>query len=141
MTPLTMAAHARGTDVRVIALVGAAHFVSHIYIFVLPPLFPFVRAEFAVSYTELGIAIAIFNILTAILQTPAGFLVDRTSARAVLIGGLFLGAFALAGAAAAGSYYIFIVMFALCGVANAVYHPADYSLLSARVSPARMSQA
>jgi len=141
MTPLTMAAHTRGTDVRVIALVGAAHFVSHIYIFVLPPLFPFVRAEFAVSYTELGIAIAIFNILTAILQTPAGFLVDRTSARAVLIGGLFLGAFALAGAAAAGSYYIFIVMFALCGVANAVYHPADYSLLSARVSPARMSQA
>jgi hypothetical protein len=34
-------------DARVIALVGAAHFVSHIYIMVLPPLFPFVRADFA----------------------------------------------------------------------------------------------
>jgi len=75
-------------DLRVVGLVSAAHFVSHVYILVLPPLFPFVRAEFSVSYTELGVAIAIFNILTAILQTPAGFLVDRTSARAVLVGGL-----------------------------------------------------
>ena len=78
MTPTAIDADAaRATDARVIGLVGAAHFVSHIYILVLPPLFPFVRAEFGVSYTELGIAIAIFNILTGLLQTPAGFLVDR----------------------------------------------------------------
>ena len=142
MTPTTIAATAaRSTDARVIALVGAAHFVSHIYILVLPPLFPFVRADFGVSYTELGIAIAIFNILTGLLQTPAGFLVDRFSARAVLIGGLLLGAASLAGAAFVSSFYVFVAMFAFLGVANATYHPADYSLLSGRVSPLRMSQA
>ena len=142
MTPTTMtAAAARSSDARVIALVGAAHFVSHIYILVLPPLFPFVRADFGVSYTELGIAIAIFNILTGLLQTPAGFLVDRFSARAVLIGGLLLGAASLAGAALVSSFYIFVAMFAFLGVANATYHPADYALLSGRVSPPRMSQA
>jgi MFS transporter, FSR family, fosmidomycin resistance protein len=142
VTPTTIAATAaRSTDARVIALVGAAHFVSHIYILVLPPLFPFVRADFGVSYTELGIAIAIFNILTGLLQTPAGFLVDRFSARAVLIGGLLLGAASLAGAAFVSSFYVFVAMFAVLGVANATYHPADYSLLSGRVSPPRMSQA
>ncbi|HKY87187.1 MAG TPA: MFS transporter, partial [Pseudorhodoplanes sp.] len=129
------------TDARVIALVGAVHFVSHIYIVVLPPLFPFVRADFGVSYTELGIALAIFNILTGLLQTPAGFLVDRFSARAVLIGGLLLGAASLAAASFVSSFYVFVAMFALLGVANATYHPADYSLLSGRVSPPRMSQA
>ncbi len=142
MTPTTIAADAtRSTDVRVIALISAAHFVSHIYILVLPPLFPFVRADFGVTYTELGIAIALFNILTALLQTPAGFLVDRFSARAVLIGGLLLGAAALTAASLASSFYVFVAMFALCGIANATYHPADYALLSGRVSPVRMSQA
>ena len=96
MTSTTLnGASSRATDFRIIGLVGSAHFVSHIYILVLPPLFPFLRAEFGVSYTELGAAIALFNILSAVLQTPAGYLVDRTSARAVLVGGLVLGAASL----------------------------------------------
>lgn len=131
----------RNTDIRVIGLVCAAHFVSHYYILVLPPLFLFVRAEFGVSYTELGAAIAVFNILSAVLQTPAGFLVDRIGARSVLIGGLILGASALAGAAMASSFTVFLVMFAFAGAGNAVYHPADYALLSGRVSAPRMSNA
>ena len=142
MTQTTLAAHAaRPTDARVITLVGAAHFVSHVYILTLPPLFPFVRADFGVTYTELGVAIALFNVFTGVLQTPAGFLVDRFSARAVLIGGLLIGAASLVGAALVSSFYLFVAMFALLGVANATYHPADYALLSSRVSPARMSQA
>ncbi len=141
MTQATLAAHAaRPTDARVITLVGAAHFVSHVYILALPPLFPFVRADFGVTYTELGIAIALFNV-AGFLQMPAGFLVDRFSARAVLIGGLLMGAASLVGAALVSSFYLFVAMFALLGAANATYHPADYALLSSRVSLARMSQA
>jgi MFS family permease len=56
------------------------------------------------------------------------------SARAVLIGGLLLGAASVAGAALVSSFYLFVAMFALCGIANATYHPADYALLSGRVS-------
>ncbi|HVX98905.1 MAG TPA: MFS transporter [Pseudorhodoplanes sp.] len=142
MTPTTFAADQTGaSDVRAISLVGAAHFVSHIYIFALPILFPFLRAEFGVSYTTLGGVIAIFNVLTGVLQTPAGFLVDRTSARAVLIGGLLLGAVSLAFAAALPSFAVFVAATALLGLANTVYHPADYSLLSSRISAQRMSQA
>src|SRR5690606_24568082 len=102
MTPTTLdASTPRSSDVRVIGLVGSAHFVSHVCIVALPPVFPFVRAEFGVSYTELGLVLAVFNIISALLQTPAGFLVDRTSARTVLVGGLLLGAASLAAAAAA----------------------------------------
>jgi MFS family permease len=142
MTPTTFAADpARATDFRVVALVGIAHFVSHIHIFALPILFPFLRAEFGVSYTLLGIVVAGFNILTGTLQTPAGFLVDRTSGRTVLIGGLLLGGASLVVAALFPSFTVFCAMVALLGIANAVYHPADYSLLSSRISAPRMSQA
>lgn len=141
MTPTTIVDSTPSTtDARVIGLVSSAHFVSHVYILILPPLFPFVRAEFGVTYTELGGVIAIFNILSAALQTPAGFLVDRTSARLVLTGGLMLGAVAVAATSMAPSFYAFAAIFAFAGLANAVYHPANYALLSSRVSSRRMSQ-
>ncbi len=131
----------QATDSRVIGLIGSAHFVSHYYILVLPPLFTLVRADFGVSYVELGLALTAFNVISALLQTPAGFLVDRISARAVLVGGLLVGATGLAGASLLSSFWGFIAMFALLGLGNTVYHPADYALLSRHVSPSRMGKA
>jgi FSR family fosmidomycin resistance protein-like MFS transporter len=142
MTPTTLTAEAaRTTDTRVLTLVSAAHFVSHYYILVLPPLFLLIRDEFAVSFVELGAALTAFNVISAAMQTPAGFLVDRVSARAVLVGGLLLGAGALLGASMAPAFWMVVAMFAFLGLANTVYHPADYALLSHRISAARMSKA
>jgi MFS family permease len=131
----------RADDVRLIAGVSAAHFVSHYYILVLPPLFAFVRADYGVSYTELGLVLTVFNAVSAVLQTPAGFLVDRSNARLILASGLLIGALALSVAAAVDSYWVLVAMFGLLGVGNTVYHPADYSLLSRHVSPERIGQA
>ena len=73
---------------RMVGAVSAAHFVSHYYILLLAPLLPFVRADYGVSYTEIGLALAVFNTVSAALQAPAGFLVDRLGARILLIGAL-----------------------------------------------------
>src|ERR1044072_5173236 len=88
----------RASDAQLVASVSAAHFISHFYILVLSPLFAFVRADYNVSYTELGLALTVFNVVSAVLQTPAGFLIDRYNARLILVGGLTLGAAGLAGA-------------------------------------------
>ena len=63
------------------------------------------------------------------------------NARLLLIGGLVLQAAALAVAGLANSYWVMVAMFALMGVGNTVYHPADYSLLSRHVAAERVSQA
>jgi FSR family fosmidomycin resistance protein-like MFS transporter len=131
----------RAGDVQLIGGVSAAHFVSHYYILVLPPLFAFIRADYGVSYTELGLALTVFNAVSALLQTPAGFLIDRFNARLILVAGLLIGAAGLVIAAAVHSYWVLVVMFGLMGLGNTVYHPADYALLSRHVSPERMSQA
>jgi MFS transporter, FSR family, fosmidomycin resistance protein len=127
--------------VRVVGIVSAAHFVSHYYIILLAPLLPFVRAEYGVSYTEIGLAFAVFNIVSAVLQTPAGFLVDKFGARALLVAGLIIGAAAFITVGLVDSFWILIAMFALAGVGNTVYHPADYSLLSQHVPSDRIGQA
>jgi MFS transporter, FSR family, fosmidomycin resistance protein len=131
----------RVSDVRTIGVVSAAHFVSHYYILVLPPLFAFVRADYGVSYTELGLALAAFNVVSAALQTPAGFLVDWLGARILLMIGLLLGALAFAIVGLVDSFWVLVAMFGVAGVGNTVYHPADYALLSHRVSPERIGHA
>ena len=127
--------------IRVVGAVSAAHFVSHYYILLLAPLLPFVRADYGVSYTEIGFALAAFNTVSAVLQAPAGFLVDWLGARILLIGGLMFGASAFVIAGAVDSYWVLVAMFALAGVGNAVYHPADYALLSHHVPAKRIGQA
>ena len=130
----------RSSYVRVVGAVSAAHFVSHYYIILLAPLLPFVRAEYAVSYTEIGLAFAVFNVISAALQTPAGFLVDRLGARMLLVAGLLIGASAFIVVGLVNSFWVFLAMFALAGVGNTVYHPADYSLLSQHVPSDRIGQ-
>ena len=131
----------RPSYVRVVGAVSAAHFVSHYYIILLAPLLPFVRAEYAVSYTEIGLAFAVFNILSAALQTPAGFLVDRLGARVLLVAGLLISAGAFIVVGLIDSFWGMIAMFAVAGVGNTVYHPADYALLSQHVPSDRIGQA
>jgi len=127
--------------VRLIGVISAAHFTSHIYILILAPLLPFVREAYGVSYTEIGFALAAFNIVSAVLQTPAGFLVDWLGARTLLIGGLIVGGLAFIVVGLVDSFWVMVAMFALAGVGNTVYHPADYSLLSHHVPAERMGQA
>ena len=58
----------RAPHVRIVGAVSAAHFVSHYYIMLLAPLLPFVRAEYGVSYTEIGFAFAAFNIISSLIM-------------------------------------------------------------------------
>ena len=131
----------RAPHSRIVGAVSAAHFVSHYYILLLAPLLPFVRAAYHVSYTEIGFALAAFNIVSAALQTPAGFLVDWLGARILLICGLVIGAAAFTVAGLVDSFWVMVAMFALAGVGNTVYHPADYAILSHHVPADRVGQA
>jgi MFS family permease len=134
-------APARRSHLRIVGAVSTAHFVSHYYILLLAPLMPFVREEYGVSYTQIALAFAAFNVITALLQTPAGFLVDWLGARTLLIAGLLIGAAAFAVVGLVHSFWLLVVMFGLAGIGNTVYHPADYTLLSQHVPSERIGQA
>jgi len=131
----------RPSHLRIVGAVSAAHFVSHYYILLLAPLLPFVRADYGVSYTEIGLALSAFNIVSTVFQTPVGFLVDWLGARILLIGGLLIGAGAFAVAGLVDSFWVLVAMFGLAGVGNAVYHPADYALLSQHVPAQNIGRA
>jgi MFS transporter, FSR family, fosmidomycin resistance protein len=140
MTQAISASVRRFGELRLIVPICAAHFVSHYYMIILAPLFAFIQADYRLTYTELALALTAFNVVSAALQTPAGFLVDRIGARVVLIAGLALGTAAFAVAGLVDSYAVFVAMFAVAGLGNTAYHPADYSLLSQHTPPNRIGQ-
>jgi MFS family permease len=78
---------------------------------------------------------------SAVLQTPAGFLVDRYGARTVLMGGIAVMAGATALYGLAPSYEAMLVAAILTGVGNSVFHPCNYSVMSATISEGRMGRA
>ena len=131
----------RRNSARAVAVVSTAHFASHFYMLLLPPLFPLLRDVYGVGFTELGLAVSVFSIVTACTQVPVGFAVDRFGARSILVAGLLLQAAAFALIGFIPAYGALVALMAVAGLANAVYHPADYSLLNASVDPRRMGRA
>ena len=128
-------------EVKVVSLICAAHFISHFHLLLLPPLFPLLRDFYGVGFTELGLTIAVLNITTGLTQVPFGFLVDRYGARKILIGATFLESAAITLIGVFPSYGALIALIAVVGVANAVYHPADYALLNASVDRTHIGRA
>jgi len=128
-------------NVKAIGLVSGAHLYSHLYILLLPPLFPVLTGELDVGFTELGFAITVFSLVTGLTQTPIGFLVDRVGARLLLIAALVAESVAFIVIAIAPSYPMLLAMMALAGLANAVYHPADYSILNGSVGEKHIGRA
>jgi MFS transporter, FSR family, fosmidomycin resistance protein len=126
---------------KVIALVSTGHFLSHFYMLLLPPLFPVLRDVYGVGFTELGIALTAFSLTTGITQAPVGFLVDRYGARGILIAGLALESVAIGLIGVFPIYAALVGLYVLAGLANAVYHPADYAILNASVTKDRMGRA
>ncbi len=126
---------------RVIGLISLAHGASHFYQLTLPPLFPHLKEAFAVSYTELGTLMTVFYVSSGVFQTAAGFLVDRFSARAVLLGGLALLCVAILLMGLAPAFWMLFPLAVLAGLGNSVFHPADLSILTASVRRTRHGRA
>src|SRR5438067_12392392 len=86
--PLQIAASAG--DFRVLSLVGFAHATSHFFHLVIPSLFPWLMADFGLSFTRAGSLTTAFFVVSGIGQALAGFVVDRYGAQRVLWTGLAL---------------------------------------------------
>jgi MFS transporter, FSR family, fosmidomycin resistance protein len=128
-------------DIKVIGLVGSAHFMSHFYQIVLPPIFPLLRDAFGVGYAELGIVMTLMYATSGLMQTPAGILVDRLGAAPVLIGGLGLYSAAVLLYGFAPNLWVLGALAVVAGLGNCVFHPSDYAILSARVEATRLGRA
>ena len=129
-----------GHDARVNTLICCGHTLSHFYILCLPTMFLAWQREFGVPFAVLGISVAVMSGTTAIVQTPIGFLVDKLGARRFLIGGTLVMTLSIAAMGLATQFWQIVVLAMLSGLGNAVFHPADYAILSGSIAPAKIGR-
>ena len=142
----TATTHAAGRnesrrDISTITLIGVAHGTSHFFHMLLPPLFPAFIRDFGLSYSELGLLVTTFFIISGIGQALAGFLVDRTGARPVLFAALSCFVLASVAAGVATGFGGLMLAAGLAGLGNASFHPVDFTILNKRVSAPRLGHA
>jgi MFS family permease len=125
----------------VISLLSLAHGSSHFFHLILPPLFPWLKTEFALSYAELGLLMSVFFVVSCIVQAASGFLVDRIGARPVLFAGVGLLALSAVVLSQSNGYGLLIVGAVIAGCGNGVFHPVDYTLINHKVSVPRLPYA
>ena len=124
-----------------IGLVGLAHCISHFSQLLLAPLFPWLKDAMGVGYAELGVLLTIFFVVSCIVQTLSGFVVDRYGPRPILFGGLALLGIAAFGYAASTSWWMLAAFSVVAGIGNGVFHPVDYTLINRKVGKARLGHA
>lgn len=122
---------------RVVAGVTLGHFLSHFYILVYPPLFPFLAGRFGLSNARLGLVMSVGIVGPLFLQLPVGRVVDRVGGKWTLVGGLALTGAGTALVGTAGSFRAVLLWAGVAGLGQSVFHPADYALLEAASGAAR----
>ncbi len=125
-------------DTRTIGLIGLAHGSSHFFHLLLPPLFPWLIADFGFSYSKLSVLVSVFFVVSGVGQALAGFVVDKFGARPILFAAL--SSFVVAGliAGTAHSYEQLMIAAIFAGLGNAPFHPVDFTILNKRLSPQRL---
>jgi MFS family permease len=98
------------------------------------------QQSFGVSYAQLGLAMGLMSAVTAVVQAPVGFLVDRYGARRFLIGGTLVMTLSIAAMGLAAEFWQIVLLAMLSGLGNSVFHPADYAILTGSVHRDRIGR-
>lgn len=126
---------------RMILLFAFAHFAHHVITALIVPMLPYIRDDFGLSYTQIGVVSAAFTIAYGVSQLPTGWLSDHLGPRKLLLIGIsgvgLIGAFV----GLANSYWAIIVIFLFLGIAGGGYHPSASAIISSRVPPVRRGRA
>jgi predicted MFS family arabinose efflux permease len=111
---------------------------SHFFHLMLPPLFPWLMKDFALSYTDVGL-LTTRSSWSAEIQALAGLWWIAWVRRV-----LFFGWRAVVFRNSAGlstSYPMLLLTAAVAGAGNSIFHPADFTLLNSEIAPSRLGHA
>lgn len=98
---------------------------------VLAALFPYIKAEYSLSDTQLGMLVSIVNIAIAVLVIPSAYLIDRWSRKKMMALMGIVWSLATGACAFAGTFSHLLIARFFIGAGEAGYNPAGQSLLAA----------
>jgi MFS family permease len=118
-----------------------AHGVNDGFGWIIPPLLPFIREYFNLSYTEMGSIFSLFRFTSSLPQAPAAYLAHFFPASYVLTGGLLWSSIVMFFASFSVTYGVLLWLTAIGGLGRATYHPLAVTILSRVFGRERLGRA
>lgn len=112
-----------GTAWNILLAISLCHMVNDVMQSMLAAIYPLLRMEFSLSYTQIGIMTLAFQVTASLLQPVVGMVTDRHPQPRSLslgMGSTFCGVLLLA---FAHQYWVLLTGAMLIGVGSAVFHP------------------
>ncbi|MCD2514199.1 MFS transporter [Comamonas endophytica] len=100
-----------------------AHLLNDMIQAMLPAIFPMLKANFALSFGQIGIIGLVYQATASLLQPWIGMYTDRHPMPWLLPSGMVMTLIGIALLAMAGSFEMLLVAAAVVGVGSATFHP------------------
>src|SRR6202453_358205 len=118
--PLGRADH---TVFAVILAISFCHLLNDMMQSLLPAIYPNLKADFGLSFGQIGIVTLVYQLTASILQPLVGLYADRRPTPLALPGGTVFSLAGLVVLSVAHSYTVLLVGASLLGVGSSVFHP------------------
>lgn len=121
-TPLVM---------RIIGFCALAHLINDLIQSVLPAIYPMLKANYNLSFAQIGMITLTFQITASLLQPWVGFFTDRRPAPNLLPLGTLCTLVGIVMLAFVGSFPMILLASALVGIGSSTFHPGNLAYRAA----------
>ncbi|MEG0244881.1 MAG: MFS transporter [Pseudomonas sp.] len=108
---------------RIIGFCALAHLINDLIQSVLPAIYPMLKANYDLSFAQIGMITLTFQITASLLQPWVGFFTDRRPAPNLLPLGTLCTLVGIVMLAFVGSFPMILLASALVGIGSSTFHP------------------
>ena len=108
---------------RVLGACALAHLINDLIQAVLPSIYPMLKANYGLSFTQIGLITLTFQLTASLLQPGVGYYTDRHPKPWLLPAGMVCTLIGILMLAFVGSFTSILVASALIGVGSSTFHP------------------
>ncbi|SDE97697.1 MFS transporter [Phytopseudomonas seleniipraecipitans] len=119
----TVASQASPLVMRVIGACALAHLINDLIQAVLPAIYPLLKANYGLTFTQIGLITLTFQLTASLLQPWVGFHTDRHPKPWLLPAGMLCTLVGILMLAFVGSFAPILVASALVGIGSSTFHP------------------
>jgi MFS family permease len=118
-------------QLKVLAVLTLLNFINYVDRQIIFPLFPLIRRDFGLTYSQLGALATAFTVVLSLGTLPFGILADRISRKKVISAGVVVWSLATFLSGISQSFRSLLAARALVGIGEAAYTPAGTAIISA----------
>src|SRR5665213_1155123 len=113
----------QNTTFAVLFAIGFCHMLNDMMQALLPAIYPSLKQDFHLNFTQIGLITLAYQITASLLQPMVGYFSDKKPMPYSLAAGAVFTLIGLLGLSIAGSYGAILVCAMVIGIGSAVFHP------------------